>query len=465
VGATAGVTNNVIFQHLTNLSSTPATVTYTVIGSAQLCETPFEEFIVTVLPQPSANMSLAGPDVVCRDENVMVRFDFVGDAPFIAEFLINGELQPPVLSEDASTIIPVPVSEDAFFAFIGYRDRNCTGEPNGVFSVSVLEPGETHLDISVCEGDTVEVAGHKITFAGLYEYTIEDASSNGCDSIVTLDLEVFEHEETDLEMHLCEGETVTVGSNTYSETGFYSDTLQTIHGCDSIVNLLLTISNEIVSERNMVICAGSSVEFGGETLFADGTYYDTIPITPTCDSIYILNLNVLNVIVLIQTVIEPDTGQSSGSIMIQVAGGIPPYQYLWSNSDTTNHPMHLDPGNYSLTVTDVLGCTAEYNFFLISSTNELLPGFSEILVFPNPAMSGAELQISMHRAKAHEQLLEIRILDPQGRMITARQQRLQREKELVTVAIHDIPPGLYFIQFTDHASGGSLARKLIIHDH
>jgi hypothetical protein len=110
------------------------------------------------------------------------------------------------------------------------------------------------------------------------------------------------------------------------------------------VNLLLTVSDEIVLEQNTVICAGTGYNFRGQILVEDGTYYDTVAITPTCDSIFILNLNVLPVIVLIQTVIEPDTGQNSGSIRIQVAGGIPPYNFVWSTGDTTNHPMQSPPG-------------------------------------------------------------------------------------------------------------------------
>src|SRR5690606_12628449 len=151
---------------------------------------------------------------------------------------------------------------------------------------------------------------------------------------------------------------------------------------DSIVHLTLAVSNEIFSEESVVICAGESIEFGGNILFEDGTYYDTVAITNDCDSIYILNLNVLDVIILIQTMIVPDTGNNSGSIAIQVAGGIPPYQYLWSTGDTSNQISGLATGNYSLTVTDAVGCSAEFNFFLVSSTDDLLPGFTEVVVYP-----------------------------------------------------------------------------------
>ena len=39
--------------------------------------------------------------------------------------------------------------------------------------------------------------------------------------------------------------------NTYSQSGSYLDTLQTVNGCDSIITLNLTISNYISSSENI----------------------------------------------------------------------------------------------------------------------------------------------------------------------------------------------------------------------
>jgi hypothetical protein len=125
---------------------------------------------------------------------------------------------------------------------------------------------------------------------------------------------------------------------------------------------------------------------------------------------------------------EPDTGNNSG-LLIQVAGGIAPYSYLWSTGDTTNHPMNLGVGNYSLTVTDVLGCMAEYNFFLISSTDELLPGFNEITVFPNPLAENHDLNLVISRNAPAPQTLVITLHDAQGRTTQAQQMVLHTEEE------------------------------------
>ncbi|MEM7106225.1 MAG: gliding motility-associated C-terminal domain-containing protein [Bacteroidota bacterium] len=54
-------------------------------------------------------------------------------------------------------------------------------------------------------------------------------------------------------------------------------------------------------------------------------------------------------------------GSLDGSISVQATGGMTPYTYTWSHDNMLNAPdaNNLDPGNYSVTVIDQNGCTAE----------------------------------------------------------------------------------------------------------
>lgn len=51
--------------------------------------------------------------------------------------------------------------------------------------------------------------------------------------------------------------------------------------------------------------------------------------------------------------------QNNGDIQISTTSGTTPYNFLWSNAATNEDLNNIFPGNYSLTVTDANGCTAD----------------------------------------------------------------------------------------------------------
>lgn len=55
-------------------------------------------------------------------------------------------------------------------------------------------------------------------------------------------------------------------------------------------------------------------------------------------------------------------GQQNGFINITVANGTMPYEYSWSNGSTFKDISSLAVDNYSVTITDSLGCTSESSF-------------------------------------------------------------------------------------------------------
>ncbi|MBL7938535.1 MAG: SprB repeat-containing protein, partial [Flavobacteriales bacterium] len=51
-------------------------------------------------------------------------------------------------------------------------------------------------------------------------------------------------------------------------------------------------------------------------------------------------------------------GNANGSVECQVSGGVPPYTYAWSTTETSEHIYALPAGTYSVTVTDFVGTVA-----------------------------------------------------------------------------------------------------------
>src|SRR5690606_35615272 len=153
---------------------------------------------------------------------------------------------------------------------------------NPTFAVNLVE--------TICEGESVSVGGNVYTTSGNYSETVTTAT--GYDSIINLDLIVNPTFVVNLVETICEGESVSLGGNVYNSSGNYSETLTTASGCDSIVNLELTVNPTFVVNLVETICEGESVSLGGNVYNTTGNYSETLTTTTGCDSIVSLNLTV-----------------------------------------------------------------------------------------------------------------------------------------------------------------------------
>ena len=79
----------------------------------------------------------------------------------------------------------------------------------------------------------------------------------------------------------------------YNTTGLYTDTLQTINGCDSILTLDLTINNSYVGDTS-VLASCDSLEWNSTVYDSSGIYSDTLQTLSGCDSIVYIDLTINN---------------------------------------------------------------------------------------------------------------------------------------------------------------------------
>ena len=119
----------------------------------------------------------------------------------------------------------------------------------------------------ICEGE-------KYTWEGI-DYTTEDdytrtfTTVHGCDSIVTLQLRLWPRYDNVIdEQTRYTGESFTWQGTTYTEEVEVTRTLTTIHGCDSIVTLVLRFYDKKIETRDVTVnlCEGESYNFYGEIL-------------------------------------------------------------------------------------------------------------------------------------------------------------------------------------------------------
>lgn len=91
----------------------------------------------------------------------------------------------------------------------------------------------------------------------------------------------------------------------------------------------------------------------------------------------------------------------------EVQGGVPPYQYLWSNAQTNPEATNLNPSSsYTLTVTDATGCSRIWDVQPSLTGTEEAPQ-SDVQVFPNPHLNQFTLQLPPEVASANYRLLNL----------------------------------------------------------
>ena len=102
------------------------------------------------------------------------------------------------------------------------------------------------------------------------------------------------------------------------------------------------------------VTAGNSV-----SSLPSGNYTCTISDSHGCTVVENMILNASSAPVLSVNSFDDVTcnGSNDGNININVSGGQGPYTYSWSNGATSQDLLLIGPGTYTVTVTDVAGCT------------------------------------------------------------------------------------------------------------
>ena len=214
----------------------------------------------------------ANPNAVCLGESSQLNATTVGGtgnytyswSPSIG--LDNPLAANPVATPSETTTYTCTVSD-------GYTtlDINTT--------VTVNNPEYEEVDEFICPDDVFSFYGQDYHDEGSYDYVT--TTPQGCEKIITLHLHhytAYDHAHTTTE-YICSGESYPFHSHTYNATGVYSETLETVHGCDSVVWLNLTVYPP--NDTTLVdpaICTSQTYYFHGMPFSHDGdiAYFDTI---------------------------------------------------------------------------------------------------------------------------------------------------------------------------------------------
>ena len=218
--------------------------------------------------------------------------------------------------------------------------------------------------------------GHGFSFEydhpGSYERTLQLQSVNGCDSILNLHLTVTDQITYEFSHHECNDSYIWDGES-YNHSGDYERYYTSSEGCDSIVTLHLSMGYPQHTSFDTITC--SVFHWNGQEYSHTGTYQQQFVTYDGCDSIVDCNLTL--------------SGNVEGTTIEVSECDL----YYWIDSTYTTS------GTYEKTLSTTLGCDSivhlNLNLEYTPDPSEIYPKDPENTV-PHWVVTASEFQINSY---------------------------------------------------------------------
>lgn len=220
--------------------------------------------------------------------------------------------------------------------------------------------------------------------------------------------------------------------------------------CEQSLAFELFGANEIVSTLPLYtpLCDGNyerifdGVQSGGEgalsilwngleEISAPGEYQFLVEDELGCTASFDLNLEPFELLE-VSALVEGVSDGALGNVALDISGGFPPYEILWSNGESENSVDELPTGIYSVVVSDEQGCEQEIEVLITSLEESTDPPFQ---FYPNPFSD----QLTVKGAIGDR----VRIFNLGGQVL--RETILESNKKELDLS--HLSEGLYFISF------------------
>jgi len=261
-------------------------------------------------------------------------------------------------------------------------------------SVNVTEPAAIPAPVIqaptiICQNDTIglsvdSLSGFSVTWFGPNTYSSNsfDTTLTNVDNTINGDYNVFYtflgcNSDTSsyalavnpvydiaIDTTICSNEFYTLGNQQLNLPGSYTLSLQTIAGCDSIINLTLSVNPAYSILKDTSFCENESFTFQGLTITNTGTYPFYLQTSLGCDSTIIYNV-IVYPIPASPLIISNSPLLCPGDLFIFSADSVANGLYAWSGVDNFSSNISsnsfqafpINQGPYSVNVT-VDGCVS-----------------------------------------------------------------------------------------------------------
>lgn len=384
------------------------------------------EVEVVVHPLPVAQAAANGP--LCQGETLELSasggesYNWTGPNGFFSEaqnpFIPGiqtgdaGTYQVTVSSNGCSSVAETTIEVNAVTASAMAEHESCHDCNDG--TATVIPAGADSYTYLWSNGATEATASGLAPGA----YTVTVTGDNGCTAVTSVVIIPFGcatlQASVSIEGPACQGDLATVaidpaggtapytflwtngetGSSIVVPAGTYTVEITDADGCPGAQEVVVGEGPEVIPviEGDAFICEGETgvltASGGSEYLWSTG---ETTPaITWTTGGEYAVEVTEgactvsTSVTVTVNPPLVLDLGETGDQIVAVVSGGAGNYSYLWNTGDTTSSITPTEPGTYSVTVTDEMGCKVIGELDFTVSTSEA--GKQQIRIYPNPTL-------------------------------------------------------------------------------
>ncbi|MCB9224361.1 MAG: T9SS type A sorting domain-containing protein [Crocinitomicaceae bacterium] len=312
----------------------------------------------------------------------------------------------------------------------------------------------------ICQNDSVLIFNQYQSNAGVYYDTLQ--TIYGCDSILSKELIVHPLESNDQgSSQICQNDSIFIFNQYQSIAGLYYDTLQTIYGCDSILfHELIVHPPESNDQGSTQICQNDSILIFNQYHTTAGIYYDTIQTIHGCDSILSQELIVNPLPTVTMDQLAQDT----------ICEYMPPYNLTGTPSGGTFSgpgvsgnvfdPSVANWGEHTLyyTYTDGNGCEAVDSVSIwvnacLEIQNNIFPDLS---IYPNPFKDLTTINFGQELNGEYNAV----VYDALGNQVYLNEKITGNQ---IQIHRNELSAGIYIFTLIDHSTGAEVfTTKLMI---
>ena len=164
-----------------------------------------------------------------------------------------------------------------------------SGYTNPVFQWQYSSNQVEWINIQNASDSTYIIDSTSLSDIGWYRVVVANDSNSLSDSSCNV---ISDHSRLDIlptsppntiSANICEGDSIIALGRYFNETGFYSDTLTAINGCDSIINFNLTVNPHQIDSNIHRLCFGQVLD--GITYYTDTSWVDSLLTLQGCNHI------------------------------------------------------------------------------------------------------------------------------------------------------------------------------------